>query len=162
MWVFGFLQSGRFGRFPCANCRGLSDAPPRAYFGAMVDAQAFDALLDLERLGWASLCEGTGSDFFGSLMTRDGVMVLADGLVLNRQEVVASLREAIPWDRYSIADARLVSVGSEGAALVYTVRAERDGDDAPFSALMSSVYRRGAGVWRLALYQQTAIPSAEA
>ena len=127
----------------------------------MVDAQLFDMLLDLERLGWASLCEGTGADFFGSLMTRDGLMVLADGLVLDRQEAVASLTEAVPWDRYSIADARLVSVGSEGAALVYTVRAERDGDDARFAALMSSVYRRGAGVWRLALYQQTVLPGME-
>ena len=127
----------------------------------MVDARLFDVLLDLERLGWASLCEGTGSDFYGSLLTRDGVMVLAPGLVLDRAAAVATLREAIPWDRYEIADARIVNVGVEGAALVYTARAQRDGQDTPFVALMSTVYRRGAGGWRLALYQQTVIPSVE-
>jgi hypothetical protein len=124
----------------------------------MVDAHLLDELLDLERLGWASLCTGTGSDYYGSLMTRDGVMVLAHGMVLDREAVVASLREAPAWDRYEIANARLVDVGSEGAALVYTARAFRDGDDAPFVALMSSVYRRSAAGWRLALYQQTVVP----
>jgi hypothetical protein len=88
-------------------------------------------------------------------------MVLADGMVLDRMEAVASLSEAVPWDRYSIADARLVNVGSEGAALVYIARAQRDGEDASFVALISSVYRRGAGVWRLALYQQTVVPEVE-
>jgi hypothetical protein len=41
---------------------------------------------------------------------------------------------------------------------VYTARAYRDDDDAPFVALISSVYRRGAASWRLALHQQTVIP----
>jgi hypothetical protein len=125
----------------------------------MIDAHLLDELLDLERLGWASLCEGTGSDFYGSLMTRDGLMVLAHGLVLDRNAVIESLREAPPWDRYTISDARLVKVGSEGVALVYTASAQRDSEDEPFVALMSSVYRRGAGGWRLALYQQTPIPA---
>ena len=59
----------------------------------------------------------------------------------------------------NLPDARLVKVGSEGVALVYTASAQRDSEDEPFVALMSSVYRRGAGGWRLALYQQTPIPA---
>lgn len=132
---------------------------PPPNLGSMIDAHLLDVLLDLERLGWASLCEGTGSDFYGSLMTRDGVMVLANGAVLDRGAVIESLRDAPPWDRYAISDARLVKVGSEGVALVYTARAQRDSEDETFVAMMSSVYRRSAGGWRLALYQQTPIPA---
>ena len=127
----------------------------------MVDAHLLDLLLDLERLGWASLCEGSGSDFYGSLMTRDGLMVLAGGMVLDRQGVIESLRNAPAWDRYSISDARLVNLGSDAAALVYLARAQRDSEDQPFVAAMSSVYRRRPGGWRLALYQQTVLPPEE-
>ncbi|WP_393916544.1 hypothetical protein [Halostreptopolyspora alba] len=35
--------------------------------------------LELEHRGWRPLCDGTGADFYGSLMTEDGVMVLAHG-----------------------------------------------------------------------------------
>lgn len=132
---------------------------PTPNLGRMIDVHLLDVLLDLERLGWASLCEGTGSEFYGSLMTRDGLMVLADGAVLDRRAVIESLRDAPPWDRYAISDAQLVKVGSEGVALVYTARAQRDPEDEPFVALMSSVYLRSAGGWRLALYQQTPIPA---
>ena len=47
-----------------------------------------DELLDLEHAGWRSLCDGSGSQFFGELMTEDGVMVLANGTVMNRDDVV--------------------------------------------------------------------------
>ena len=47
----------------------------------------------------------------------------------------------------------------DAAALVYTGRASRDGS-ADFVALMSSLYVRRDGRWRLALYQQTPVPSA--
>ena len=110
----------------------------------------------LERAGWDSLCAGTGHTFYGSLMTPDGVMVLAHGEVLDRDEVVASLEDSPRWDSYSLADVRLVPLGSDSAALVYRARASRRGTE--LSALMSSTYVRHDGDWRLALYQQTVIP----
>ncbi|AWH92505.1 nuclear transport factor 2 family protein [Dietzia lutea] len=116
-------------------------------------------LLELEHQGWSSLCNRTGADFYGRLMTPDGVMVLAHGLVLEREEVVTSLNDAPPWRTYEISDERLVELNDDAVALVYTGRASRgDGDD--FHALMSTVYRRRHGSWRLALYQQTPIPPA--
>lgn len=54
----------------------------------------------LENQGWSSLCEGTGADFYGRLMTPDAVMALAlalaHGLVLDREAVIASLNEETP------------------------------------------------------------------
>ena len=112
-------------------------------------------LLDLERHGWDSLCSSTGAQFYGDLMTDDGIMVLANGAVMNRDAVVASLEHAPPWQSYDIEDVRLVHAGVETAAIVYAGTGYRDGDQPAFMGVMSSVYVRQDGRWRLALYQQT-------
>ncbi|HLU95294.1 MAG TPA: nuclear transport factor 2 family protein [Thermobifida alba] len=125
------------------------------------DTDLLEELLRLERRGWDSLCAGTGADFYGSLMTDDGVMVLAHGFALDRAAVVASLDDAPPWSGYEISDARLVGTGPGGAALCYTGTAHRDGAASVFRALMSSVYVRRKDGWRLALYQQTPLPAPE-
>lgn len=116
-----------------------------------------DELLALEHEGWRALCEGTGDRFYGELMTEDGVMVLADGSVLDREAVVASLDQAPTWDTYELSDVRRVDTGPDSAALVYTGRAVR-GPEPPFLARMASTYRRAEGQWRLVLYQQTPAP----
>ncbi|WP_081913621.1 nuclear transport factor 2 family protein [Glycomyces sp. NRRL B-16210] len=120
----------------------------------------FDELLRIEHDGWRSLCEGTGADFYGSIMTADGRMVLAHGVAMDRSAVVSSLGDAPPWASYEITDARRIPLGDDAAALTYTGRAAREGA-APFVALMSSTYVRTAAGWRLALYQQTPIPDAD-
>lgn len=118
-----------------------------------------DELLDLENQGWKSLCNSTGADFYGRIMTSDGAMVLAHGQVFDRQAVIDSLNEAPPWRTYDIADERLIALGEDRAILVYTGRAYRDESEPAFIALMSSVYTRHDGNWRLALYQQTPVPA---
>ena len=69
-------------------------------------------LLELEHQGWSSLGDRSGADFYGRLMTPDGVMVLAHGQVLDRAEVVTSLNDAPPWRTYEISDERLVEQSS--------------------------------------------------
>ncbi|MGN6574383.1 MAG: nuclear transport factor 2 family protein [Nocardioides sp.] len=120
-----------------------------------------DTLESLERAGWDALCSGTGTDFYGELMTTDSAMVLANGAVLTRPEVVASLRDAPAWDGYELSEVRLVTTGRDGAALVYRARAHRAAEP-DFVAAMSSVYVRVDGRWRLALYTQTPQPDAAA
>lgn len=115
-------------------------------------------LLVLEHRGWDSLCDGTGATFYGSLMTDDGVMVLANGQAMTRNEVVESLQHAPPWQGYDIADARTVALASGDAALVYRGSARRDGEETVFVGLMTSVYTRVNDIWRLAVYQQTPVP----
>lgn len=114
-------------------------------------------LVDLERRGWSSLCDGTGSEFYGDLMTDDGVMVLSNGMALDREQVVQSLREAPTWDSYGIEDVRTVSLGPDAVALAYLGSARRE-SGGRFVALMTSTYVRDRGRWRLALYTQTPAP----
>lgn len=91
-------------------------------------------------------------------MTDDGVMVLAHGQVFDRQAVIDSLNEAPPWRAYDITDERLIALDDDQAIVLYTGRAYREEREPAFVALMSSVYTRQGGDWRLALYQQTPIP----
>jgi len=115
-------------------------------------------LLELERRGWDSLCDSTGGNFYGGLMTADAVMVLANGAVMDREAVVASLEHAPPWRTYSIDDARLIPSGPGSAVLVYRGTAYQEADEPAFTGVMSSVYQDSSDGWRLALYQQTPIP----
>jgi hypothetical protein len=114
-------------------------------------------LESLERTGWESLCNGSGSDYYGALMAEDGVMVLANGLAMTRSEVVDSLAEAPPWDDYRLDDVQVVSTGSQGAALVYRGTARR-ASGLELVALTTSVYVCSDTGWQLALYTQTPVP----
>ena len=125
----------------------------------MDDPDLSSTLLDLECRGWDSLCEGTGATFYGELMTDDAVMVLANGAVMDRDAVVASLEHAPPWASYDIDDVRLVDAGPDGAALVYLGTGYHVGDQPAFVGIMSSLYVRRDGEWRLALYQQMPVSS---
>lgn len=122
----------------------------------MADEGTLAELLSVERRGWDSLCNSTGSDFYGSIMTDDGLMVLAGGLTLDRDGVVDSLDSAPPWHHYEISEERVVPLCDDGAVLVYRAAAHRDGEE-PFEATMSSVYVRASEGWRLALYQQSPV-----
>ena len=117
-----------------------------------------DELLELEHAGWASLCDGTGSEFYGDLMTESGLMVLANGSVMTRDDVVDALAQAPPWARYEIDDVRRLQLGEGATALVYTGTGYRSGNDLPFVGVMTSVYVRHDSTWKLALYQQTPKP----
>lgn len=114
-------------------------------------------LFALERRGWDSLCQSRGGQFYGELMTQDAVMVLVNGMVLDRETIAASLDDSPPWSTYELDDARLVPTGTDSAALVYRATASRTGGPEPFVALMSSHYRVLDDRLRMTLYQQTTI-----
>lgn len=82
-------------------------------------------------------------------------MILSHGFMLGRDAVVASLRDAEPWQDYDISDASLIELDADNAILLYTGTASRSGGQPEFRALMASTYTRRRGDWRLALYQQT-------
>ncbi len=117
-----------------------------------------DELLDLEHAGWASLCDGTGSEFYGEHMADDGIMVLANGVAMTRREVVDALRNAPPWAGYEIDDVRLIPIGEDAGGVVYVGTGHRGDGEQPFVGVMSSVYVRRGDEWKLALYQQTPMP----
>ncbi len=113
-----------------------------------------DELLELEHAGWRSLCSSTGADFYGRTMTSDGLMVLANGEVMTRSDVVTALEHAPAWDSYSIDDVVELALGDAAVSLVYTGVGRRQ-DGGEFTGIMSSTYVNDGGEWRLALYQQT-------
>ena len=51
-------------------------------------------LLELERAGWDSLCNQTGSEYYGELMLPNALMVLANGIAMDRDMVVSALSES--------------------------------------------------------------------
>ena len=115
-------------------------------------------LIELEHQGWDSLCRSVGGDFYGRLMTPEAVMILVNGMILDRESIASTLSGSPPWTSYQLSQEQLVPVNADAAALVYRASAERRGDEQPFVALMTSLYRLVDGEPRLVLYQQTAIP----
>lgn len=115
-----------------------------------------EEILAIENDGWRALCDGTAATFYPRLMTDDAVMVLADGSVMDRHTVARALSQAPPWRTYQLSDHRVIDAG-DVVVLVYLGTAYRKGEDEPFVAAMSSVYRRVEDTWRLVLYQQTAV-----
>jgi hypothetical protein len=116
-----------------------------------------ESLLELERAGWDSLCAASGSEFYGEVMLPGALMVLANGMVMDRDTVVAALSKSPPWRAYDIGDVRLIEVDDDNAVLVYTGTGYRDGEEPAFVGAMASAYHRTDGAWKLALYTQTRI-----
>jgi hypothetical protein len=113
-----------------------------------------DELIELERAGWRSLCDGTGAEFYGTHMTDDARMVLAGGVVMTRTEVAEALQHAPPWASFTIDAPEVTSLGDDIAMLTYTGTGHRaEGGD--FSAIMTTVYVAGPDGWRIGHYQQT-------
>jgi len=89
-------------------------------------------------------------------MTADAHMILAGGTVMTRDDVVASLQYAPPWDGYRIEDTSIAQVTDDVVVLLYTGTGERTiGDD--FIATMATTYVRVDDDWQIAHYQQTPI-----
>jgi hypothetical protein len=109
----------------------------------------------LERDGWDALCGPEGGAFYGDVMADDGVMVFP-GMVLDKAETLRAIRGETPWASYEITQVRIIDT-AEGGLVVYaaSARGRRGGE---YQALMSSVYARRDGRWRLVLHQQTPTP----
>lgn len=114
-----------------------------------------EELLSLERAGWQALATDahTARRFYDDHLATDVVMVFpGDVMVVGREDVLASIDDDA-WERFDLADERVVALG-EGAALVtYRATAVRAGQQ--YRALCTSAYRNEGGDWRLVLHQQT-------
>ena len=114
-------------------------------------------LLELDRARWDSLCNQTGSEYCGERMLPDALMVLANGIAMDRDMVVSALSESPPWRTYDIGDVRLIEVDNGNAVPVYTGTAYREADEPTLIGAMSSANHRTDAGWKLALCQQTQI-----
>jgi hypothetical protein len=110
-------------------------------------------LIALEHEGWDALVEGDGGRYYREHLTDDAVTAFPFG-VLTRAATIEALESAPPWERYEIADPRVVELGDAGGIVVYEVVARRPGEE-PYSAVVSTTFVRDGGVWRVAFHQQS-------
>lgn len=110
-----------------------------------------DELLELERGFWDAAGDG---DYYVENMAANGLCVLPVG-VLDKDTTVEAISDADPWDEFEFSDVRTVDLGDDEAALCYRAEALRGSDR--YVALISTVYTRLFGRWKLTLHQRTPI-----
>jgi uncharacterized protein DUF4440 len=104
------------------------------------------------------LAPGSGEAYRRHLA--DDAVVVVPGAVLTRDECIAAIDTAAPWDEHTISGARTTRLAADSAVLTYRWRSRRG--DERYAAIMSSVYARRDGDWRLVLHQQTPQPGGDA
>lgn len=118
-------------------------------------AERLDEVVRLEVRGWEALSTGRveATAFYRDVLDDDVVMLLPGGLVLRGADAVLPTLGADPWRGFAIANPEVRSLSADVALLTYAVSAHRGGPG--YEALVTSVYVRRDGRWRLALHQQT-------
>jgi hypothetical protein len=112
-----------------------------------------EAVWDLETRFW----QGDAA-FFDAWLAPQALMVFPDPIgILNRAEVLDSIRGTPRWTDVRFTKGRLERPTAGVVVVAYRVAARRDGDDAAHAAWASSTYTRSDGVWSLVLHQQTPI-----
>lgn len=112
-----------------------------------------DRLLELEEGFWKAAGDG---NYYREHMAAEGLCVLPVG-VLDRDETATAIEESEPWADVKLQEMRTLDLGDDEAALCYRAEAFRDDGSPNYTALISSVYIRLGGEWKLFLHQQTPI-----
>ena len=112
-------------------------------------------LVELETAGWHALSTGPeeATAFYAGVLAQEPVVMLTNGLrITDRDQIIGSMGGP-PWSAFEIIEPQENYLGPDVGVLTYKVRADRDGT--PYTALLSSVYAREGGEWKLALHQHT-------
>jgi len=112
----------------------------------------------LETQGWESLSKGkeAAQEFYRSLLTDDAVMVFPGGLLLRGKEEILKSIGSQPWETFQFEETYEIALAENAGTIIYKVTARRKGS-ATYIALISSLYVRRDGEWKLALHQQTSV-----
>lgn len=116
-----------------------------------------DELEALERRGWEVLSGTNGAAFYEQIMADDGLMVFP-GVVMDKPAALDVIRKVSPWSSFELSDVRVTAANDVGL-VTYKAVGQR-GQGPPYEAVMSSVYVRRDGEWRLLLHQQSPEPGA--
>ena len=118
-----------------------------------------EELIELEREGWRALSSDRGAAYYRHHLADEALMAFSFG-VLTREEALEAIESAPPWESFEINAPRVVRLTDDSAVVVYSVVAQRAGEE-PFSGVISSTFARTpAGEWKLAFHHQA--PSAGA
>jgi hypothetical protein len=117
----------------------------------MTETGLNDRLVELERGFWEA-----DADYYDRNLAPDAVMVLPDPAgLMDRDAVVQAIGTSARWVDLRMDDVRMIRLGQDVAALAYRAAARRSDGGSPYTALVTSVYARDAGAWKLVLHQQT-------
>lgn len=105
-------------------------------------------LLEIER----ELAAGSSREYEHRLA--DEAVVIIPGVALTKGETVAAMGDSPGWPEFEIFDHSVLPSGPDVGVLTYSFEGRRDGNGT-YSALMTSVYSRAGGDWKLLLHQQT-------
>lgn len=119
----------------------------------MTTTNVQDELLALEDRGWQALTAGQGRAFYADRLADEAYLVLPVG-VMDREQSIMSMSQVPAWARFTISNPRTFPLADDVVALTYQADAERSSGDT-YTAVMTSVYVRRAGEWKLLLHQQT-------
>lgn len=116
---------------------------------------ADNELESIERKGWDALVAGGSDarDFYDGILTDSPTMLLPGGLILRDRGVMLQTMGDSPWGSFEISDLVASEPAPDTGLVTYSVVAHRGDDE--YSALLSSLYVRVDGDWRLAFHQQT-------
>lgn len=107
-------------------------------------------IIELEERFW----EAAGNpEFYEEHFADDGAIALPIG-VMDKTSVVDAMASAQPWTGYELTDPAFIDIADDVAAVTYTATAVRD-EGEPYQAVISSVYVRRNGSWKLVIHQQT-------
>ena len=115
-------------------------------------------LVELEREGWQALSasQAEARAFYGRVLADETLMVFPGGMLLSGKDEILAAIGAQPWDSFSMEGTQVLPLGDEAGAVVCRVGAQREGSEL-YVALISSVYVRRDGAWKLILHQQTPV-----
>lgn len=108
-------------------------------------------LLQLERAFWRAAGDRKA---YAEHPADDALHIFPGWGIVDREAALEGAASAQPWQDVTIDDVRIVVLGDEAAALIYTARAQRESGP-PYTAAISSVYRRNGDAWRLVVHHQT-------
>jgi hypothetical protein len=112
-------------------------------------------LLDAERQGWQALTSAEGPSYYREHLADHAVMVFSSG-VMSRADALEAMASAPPWSSFEILDPQVVELTPDSGVLVYRAAAQR-ADQPVYKAMITSVFVRAAGVWKLAVHHQTPV-----
>lgn len=114
-----------------------------------------EQIMEIEESFW----ENSGDQgFYEDHVADNGRFVLSMG-VMDKDEVVASMADADPWESFEIHDPTQVEINDGVVGLVYEGTGRRDAGSDDYRANILSVYKKTGDQWQLILHQQTPIDS---
>ena len=112
-----------------------------------------EQLIQLEREGWEALVAGRGGAYYREHLSANAAMAFPFG-VMTREAAIEGMESAPAWERFEIRDPQVVELGADSGVVIYSVVAQRPGQE-PYSAVVSSTFVRDAWTWKLAFHQQS-------